>query len=115
MAAGLFNRFPSGRGVRISVRSHSSLPVRRSKHCVNNFSFSKPVRKTRLAVRTGDDFPALTGVLQTTFLALSNSTGKPVSEETPEPLGPRKRVQSSADAENRHNASARQAFIWGLV
>src|SRR5258705_4597904 len=58
-------------------------------------------------VRTGEDLPSRTGVLQTRFLPLLNSTGKPVSVETPEPFGPRKRVHSCAvtGKANRKNAS----------
>ena len=59
----------------------------------------------RRLVRTGEDLPGRTGVLHRIFLFPSNSTGKPVSLEIPEPLGPRKRVQSSAQRTSDKNAN----------
>src|SRR5579864_1459540 len=53
----------------------------------------------RRSVSTGEDFPGRVGVRQRTFLCLPNSVGKLLSVETPEPFGPRKRLQSSAGAE----------------
>src|SRR5687768_7371083 len=47
------------------------------------------------SVSTGEDLPVRTGVRQARFLSFPNSAGNPVAEETPEPLGPRKRDHSS--------------------
>src|SRR5262245_6571029 len=77
-AAGSLRTLPNSLRGRVSTRSHSSLPVFRSKHCVYNLSFSHAVRKTWRDVRTGDDLPERTGALQRRFLAGPNSVGKPV-------------------------------------
>ena len=104
--AGSFSVLPPCWRGRSKARSQTSLPVLRSKHSVNSFSFSNAVKNTKRRVRTGDDFPRRTGALHTTFFSLSNCIGNPVSLETPEPLGPRKRVQSSASALVSKTASA---------
>src|SRR5436853_1984573 len=49
----------------------------------------------RVGVSTGDEWPGGSAVFQTTFLSLPNSVGRLVEVESPEPLGPRKRDQSS--------------------
>src|SRR5216684_1556616 len=97
MAAGWFRGFTYSARGRSSDRSHSSFPVLRSKHCVNSFWFSKAVKNMWRLVSTGEDLPGRTAVLQMAFLSLPNSVGNPESFDTPEPLGPRKRVQSSGE------------------
>ena len=49
-----------------------------------------------LELTIGDERPKGTGVFQERFLAAPNSAGTPIVSETPDPLGPRKRSQSSS-------------------
>src|SRR4051794_40099695 len=106
MAAGWFSVLAGSTRARSTERSHSNLPVSRAKHCVKSLPFSKAVVKTCRRVRTGEDLPARKGVLQTRFLLLLNSVGKPESLETPEPFGPRKRVHSWALAVQTNSRNA---------
>src|SRR6266513_3207405 len=109
MAAEWFKALADSARGRSTNRSHASLPVWRSKHWVNSLPPSKAVRKMWRHVRTGEDLPGRTVVLQRRFFCLLNSVGKPASCETPEPFGPRKRFHSSASAaETKRNNTIRR-------
>ena len=73
-------------------RRHSSFPVLASLQMVSSRSPSLAVRNSRPPTMMGDDWPKGTDVFQTTFFDGENSTGYPVPESTPDPLGPRKPV-----------------------
>src|SRR5882762_8483304 len=73
-------------------------PVERSIASATSLSPVIPVRKMRSFVRTGEDRPNGTSVRQTRFFFGPNSVGSPVDVETPDPLGPRNRDQSSSAA-----------------
>src|SRR5438128_6413741 len=83
------------RGRTIS-RRHWMRPVERSRHRVMSFSPSTAVRKIRLPAMIGEERLKGTAVFQRRFFAGPNSTGSPVVSDTPDPLGPRKRGQSSS-------------------
>src|SRR6185503_12929529 len=82
-----------GRG---TSRRHMILPVGRSSMMTYTCSASYAVRKIRLVVRTGEEWPGGRAVFQITFFAGPNSEGRPVVSETPKALGPRNCGQSAA-------------------
>src|SRR5436190_24066651 len=55
------------------------------------------VTNTRLPLTMGEDRPKGTTAFQTTFLEGPNSTGRPLEESIPDPLGPRNRGQSAPE------------------
>src|SRR5437667_7475524 len=85
-------------------RCHSCLPVWRSRQMTNSLWLSLSllcaVRKMRLRVSTGEEWPGGNGVFQKTFFSAPNWVGRPAVEETPVPLGPRNCDQSSAATED---------------
>src|SRR3989442_7933757 len=81
-----------------TFRSHTRLPLFRSKHARMHPVSSYPVRKTRFSQTTGEECPAGTAVRHARFFIGPNSTGRARDSDTPEPFGPRKRGQLCAPA-----------------
>src|SRR5262245_46516440 len=89
-------------GVSKTLISLTILPESRSMHSAERVlpSAGAVVSQTCLPRMTGDDQPLLgMAVFQTMFSSFLSShfSGRPVALETPEPLGPRNWVQSSAE------------------
>jgi hypothetical protein len=57
---------------------------------------SNAVIKMWSAVKTGEECPGGSAVLQTMFFSASKRSGRPFEGETPAPFGPRNCVQSAA-------------------
>src|SRR5579863_5301875 len=90
-------------------------PVARSRQMVKSLPPSTAVTKMRSPVSTGEECPGGRLVFQTTFLLGPNSTGRFFSLETPELLGPRNWVHSSAQNKGvtQKRAVVRRRFFIG--
>ena len=78
-------------------RCQRVFPVARSRQRTVKSAPSPAVRNIFESVRTGEDLPASIARFQTMFFETPNSDGYGWSSAIPDPLGPRKRDQSSAN------------------
>src|SRR5437868_9494146 len=91
-----------------SVFVHTGLPVFASRACSVRCLPSADVdwRKTRPFTTIGDECPPGSGAAQRTFSIFDHEVGTAVSA-TPDPFGPRNRVQSAASSSGSRRANAR--------